>query len=227
MRGPGISKVAAFFCLLYPALSSAFFFGLELTNPAGATVGALNPTQTGLLGSLAAAGAGLGLLGASEILRPRPQQTVVYRQTGRYNGNRYYRRRGNYRGKRQVEPQQELERENMVAILEQSLGVISRNKLEGCFERLFCDIATKSAIFERDLPIVNGVRLAEQMRDDLSDSINAVSEKLLDAFDVGTDLHDVNQCELLFKDCQWTGEEMDAEIERQATAAAAAANQQG
>jgi len=206
---------------LFPAPSTAFFFGVQLTNPAGGVIGATNPTQTGVLTGLGLAAGTLGALGLAQALKPRPQTTVVYRQPQRYNryhGRTYYRR-----GKRQAGPQV-LEESQVRQVVENAMQVISSNQLEGCFQRLFCDIAAKPSGFERDLPIVNGARLAQDL--DVSAGAVDISKRLLRAFDVGSELKDVKACEAKFSQCQWTGEQMDKEIERMTNAAAASQQQQ-
>jgi len=210
MREIGFTTVALLLALASPAPTTAFFFGLQLTNPAGGVIGATNPTQTGILAGLGLAAGTLGALGVANALNNRPATTTVVRRP-RYKGRGRYR---NYRrGKRQAEQDLEVTEEiNVSEVMESTLGVIKNNGLEGCFQRLFCDISAKPSGFERDLPIVAGVRLAESL--DLSPEASGVAQRLMDAFDVGSSLRNVDSCEIRFNQCQWTGQQMDAEIER-------------
>jgi len=210
MREIGFTTVALLLALASPAPTTAFFFGLQLTNPAGGVIGATNPTQTGILAGLGLAAGTLGALGVANALNNRPATTTVVRRP-RYKGRGRYR---NYRrGKRQAEQDLEVTEEiNVSEVMESTLSVIKNNGLEGCFQRLFCDISAKPSGFERDLPIVAGVRLAESL--DLSPEASGVAQRLMDAFDVGSNLRNVDSCETRFNQCQWTGQQMDAEIER-------------
>jgi len=210
MRDIGFTTVALLLALASPAPTTAFFFGLQLTNPAGGVIGATNPTQTGILAGLGLAAGTLGALGVANALNNRPATTTVVRRP-RYKGRGRYR---NYRrGKRQAEQDLEVTEEiNVSEVMESTLSVIKNNGLEGCFQRLFCDISAKPSGFERDLPIVAGVRLAESL--DLSPEASGVAQRLMDAFDVGSNLRNVDSCETRFNQCQWTGQQMDAEIER-------------
>jgi len=210
MREIGFTTLALLLALASPAPTTAFFFGLQLTNPAGGVIGATNPTQTGILAGLGLAAGTLGALGVANALNNRPATTTVVRRP-RYKGRGRYR---NYRrGKRQAEQDLEVTEEiNVSEVMESTLSVIKNNGLEGCFQRLFCDISAKPSGFERDLPIVAGVRLAESL--DLSPEASGVAQRLMDAFDVGSNLRNVDSCETRFNQCQWTGQQMDAEIER-------------
>jgi len=210
MRDIGFTTVALLLALASPAPTTAFFFGLQLTNPAGGVIGATDPTQTGILAGLGLAAGTLGALGVANALNNRRPTTTVVRRP-RYKGRGRYR---NYRrGKRQAEQDLEVTEEiNVSEVMESTLSVIKNNGLEGCFQRLFCDISAKPSGFERDLPIVAGVRLAESL--DLSPEASGVAQRLMDAFDVGSSLRTVDSCETRFNQCQWTGLQMDAEIER-------------
>jgi len=218
MREIGFLTVALLLALASPAPTTAFFFGVQLTDPAGGVIGATDPTATGVLAGLGLAAGTLGALGVANALRPTPAPVTVVRRPTRQR----YRHRGRYyrRGKRQAVGQQDLEVPEEVdvsEIMESTLSMIKGNKLEGCFQRLLCDIAAKPSGFERDLPIVAGVRLAESL--ELSPTAAGVAERLLEAFDVGSSLGNVESCETMYSQCQWTGEQMDAEIERMSIAA--------
>merc|ERR1712142_521135 len=203
MREIGFSTVALLLALVSPAPTTAFFFGVQLTNPAGGVIGATNPTQTGILAGLGLAGATLGALGVANALNNRPATTTVVRRPR-------YKYRGRYRNYRRGKRQAPAAQQNLDAsaevdvgeIVESTLNVIATNDLEGCFQRLFCDISAKPSGFERDLPIVSGV-----------------AQRLMEAFDMGSNLRSVDSCETKYQQCQWTGEQMDAEIERMAKAA--------
>jgi len=218
MREFGLSTVALILALASPAPTTAFFFGVQLTNPAGGVIGATNPTQTGILAGLGLAGATLGALGVANALNNRPATTTVVRRPR-------YKYRGRYRNYRRGKRQAAAAQQNLDAsaevdvgeIVESTLNVIATNDLEGCFQRLFCDISAKPSGFERDLPIVAGVRLAESL--DLSPTASGVAQRLMEAFDMGSNLRSVDSCETKYQQCQWTGEQMDAEIERMAKAA--------
>lgn len=219
------SSVVALLLALVSRPIAAFFFGVQVTNPAGGVIGATDPATTGLLAGLGLAAGTLGALGLGAALNnQRPSvQVVTRRPTQNYyhhnNRYRYYRRKG----KRQAESEN-LEGTDTREVIEATLQLISRNNLEGCFQRLFCDIAAKPSGFERDLPIVAGVRLAKKL--DLNPEVTDMSTRLLDAFNAGGDLKTVESCESKFDQCAWTGQEMDAEIERMSIAYAAQQQQQ-
>jgi len=213
----GVSSVVLLLALALPAPTTAFFFGVQLTNPAGGVIAATDPTATGVLAGLGLAAGTLGALGVANALNNRqPTTTVVRRPRYKYRGRyRNYRR-----GKRQATVAQQdleaVEEIDMSEVLEATLNAISANGLEGCFQRLFCDISAKPSGFERDLPVVAGVRLAESL--DISPKANDVAQRLMNAFDVGSGLRNINSCETRFNQCKWTGEQMDLEIERMVVA---------
>jgi len=186
--------------VVLPALSSAFFFGLTLTNTAGATLLALNPTALGTLATVGIAGAALaGLAGAALALPPRPAPAPAPKPTRTY---RKYHHRGRRDSATPVVDSQ---------VYDAIFVDLAENKVDGCFQRLVCDIAASPVGFEHNLPILDGVRLAGEM--DLSPVGSAVANGLLKALQFGSDLKNEAECEAVFNQCEWTGADMDRVIE--------------
>lgn len=185
-----------FAALTLPALSSALFFGVTLTNTAGATILALNPTAVAGLAAIGAAGAGLAVV-AGGLLAPKPAPAPTP-TNGRYK---------KHRGRRD----QPTEAVNIAdQLYDKIFGDLAENKMVGCFQRLVCDIAARPAGFADNVPILEGLAVAKQL--ELSPTARTVSEQLLKAMQFGADLEDVGHCEGFFSECQWTGEQMDLVI---------------
>merc|ERR1719187_692497 len=99
----------------------------------------------------------------------------------------------------------------MNEILDAVFVDIAHKRIEGCFERLVCDIAARPNGFApQTVPIVTSVKLAESA--ELSPLAKAVSKRLLKAMHFGSDSKNVGHCEGLFNQCPWSGELMDLVI---------------
>jgi len=125
-----------------------------------------------------------------------------------YGGN--YRRVSKYRQRRQAV--QNMAFNNLNEIFDTIFVDIAKSNMEGCFQRLVCDISARPNAFEKNLPIVTGVELTESQSLNLSVKAHTVSHKLLEALKFGKATQDVNACEEVFNQCQWTGGQMDQVI---------------
>jgi len=197
----GLSLV--FVAIVLPALSSAFLFGVTLTNTAGATLLALNPTAVGTLATVGVAGAALAGLGALALARPPRRQTtrVVKTSTRRRPKYRHRGRRDSAAATSVVDSE----------VYDAIFVDLAENKVDGCFQRLVCDIAASPAGFEKNLPILNGVQLAGELT--LSPLGRDVADQLLKAMQFGSDLKSQADCEAVFNRCDWTGADMERVIE--------------
>jgi len=201
-----LELLVLFAAVTLPALSSALLFGVTLTNTAGATILALNPTAVAAVAALKVGAVGLaaaaaGLLAARN--RPRPTAAPAPRPVK----TKY---RHHYRGRR------ESAGAKPVAITTDELydrifSDLAETKMVGCFQRLVCDIAARPAGFIDNVPILEGLAVVDQL--ELSPAGKAVSFQLLKAMKFGADIENVNQCEGLFNECKWTGRQMDSVIQ--------------
>ena len=87
---------------------------------------------------------------------------------------------------------------------------IHKSKMEGCFERLVCDIAARPGDYQRNIPIIMGVEMIETHS--LTSEATLVSRRLLKALKYGQNTKDVRACEETFSKCNWTGQQMDQVI---------------
>ena len=87
---------------------------------------------------------------------------------------------------------------------------LEEEKIEGCFQRLVCDIAARPASFEKNLPIVDAVLISEQYN--LTPKARVVSAKLLEAVRLGKGTGNTELCENVFSQCQFSGHKMDLVI---------------
>jgi len=104
----------------------------------------------------------------------------------------------------------------LVEILEAVFLDIERTGAVGCFQRLICDISASPQSFEKNVAIVDSLLLSENV--DLSPKATNVRDNLYEAFLQGesesTDGGSIERCELVFNQCQWSGQEMDEAIKR-------------
>ena len=84
---------------------------------------------------------------------------------------------------------------------------IHDSNMEGCFQRLVCDIAARPDDYQKNVPIVKGVQLIDA--DILSNKASSVSHKLMEALKFGQSNTDANVCETTFNKCHWSGPQMD------------------
>ena len=108
------------------------------------------------------------------------------------------------------------EESDLVEILEAVFLDIERTGAVGCFQRLICDISASPQSFEKNVAIVDSLLLSENV--DLSPKATNVRDNLYEAFLQGesesTDGGSIERCELVFNQCQWSGQEMDEAIKR-------------
>jgi len=204
-----LELLVLFAAVTLPALSSAFFFGVALTNTAGATIAALNPTALGGLATIGVVGAGLAALTAAVLTRPSPPPPAPLPPAPAPTRKPY--KKYHHRGRRDSPAQPALPVVNTADQLYDSIFAdLAENDLVGCFQRLVCDIAARPAGFADNFPILEGLAVADQL--ELSPVGKTVSEQLLKAMQFGTDMEDVGHCEGFFSECKWTGEQMDLVI---------------
>jgi len=93
------------------------------------------------------------------------------------------------------------------------LGNIYKGRIEGCFQRLVCDMAARPDDFPQNTPILQGVEMMETHKLNSTEA-TAVSRLLLEAAKFGRNTTDVNECEAAFNDCYWSGQQMDLVISK-------------
>jgi len=210
----------ALVALALPALSSAFLFGVTVTTAAGAAALTVTATQLGLIG-LGVVGAKLGLvtgalLGAEIAAKKQAKKQAINQAKGNY----YYYKTYQTRGKREVSA--DVEEEYMLnQVMDDLLDEIRVGRMEGCFERLFCDITARPAEYSRNQALVDGVETAATSSTRYArPEAFAVSRKLLDAARYGQFLQEnvsagfdaSTFCEQVYSQCHWTGKQLDQVI---------------
>merc|ERR1712117_954631 len=147
-----IMKLAAVFlfvALSLPAFSSALFLGLA--GGSTVTIGAtsVTATQVALLG-LTVVGAKLGFLAGMALGHAAK---AALRGRGRSSSKRYYRKHG----KRSVED----EAGEVSMVMNSLMNEIDDGHMDGCFQRLVCEIAAQPDQFADNSDILSGVQLSE------------------------------------------------------------------
>jgi len=196
-----------------PAISQAFLFGVTLTDAAGVALAAATPAQTGVIVTLGVLGAALAFAGgalASQLFFPAGAEEVEVESYGPYKrqGGQQYRRRrvklgAQFRNKRDIS----VTEIDINGIMDTIFVDIHDSNMEGCFQRLVCDIAARPDDYQKNVPIVNGVQLIDA--DFLSNKASSVSYKLMEALKFGQSTTDVNVCETTFNKCNLSGPQMD------------------
>jgi len=148
---------------------------------------------------LAAAGAGLaGLILGAALPRPRHHRPRYYRP------RKYY----HYHGKREANEDAET---TVDEVMNTILGDINDKHIEGCFQRLLCDITANPNGFKDNIAIKDAVMMSEELT--LAPEAKMVSKKLLKAVQFGQKLtkagFGVNDCEAVFNQCPFSGQVMD------------------
>jgi len=208
--------------LALPAVSNAFLFGLTFTNAAGVATLVLNAQTVGLL-SLGVLGATLGLAAVGAIsaaaLAPPPPPVVVDpvdpAPVGGYGGYGHHGRR-----RRQALVTEKFAVNDLNQVFDAIFLDIAKNNMDGCFQRLVCDISARPAEFQKNLPIVAGVEMAKSHTLLLSPKATSVSQKLLAALEFGKATQDVKACEQVYNQCEWSGEQMNeviSQLQKQVT----------
>merc|ERR1711872_1126636 len=138
---------------------------------------------------LGAVGAGLAVAGAAAIATAFRPRRVRYHHKPRYYHRHHY-------GKR--EANEEEEEGTVDELMNTILEDINDKHIEGCFQRLLCDITANPEGFKGNTAIKDAVTM---------------SEKLLEAVKVGQKLSKagfgVKNCEAVFNQCPFSGEVMD------------------
>jgi len=190
-------------------------YGAPIDTGYGAPVDSYGAPDTGYGAPVDSYGAPVETYGAPAAAAPATYETPapVVDSYGApaapaYGSN--YRRVSKYRQRRQAV--QNMAFNNLNQIFDTIFVDIAKSQMEGCFQRLVCDISARPNSFEKNLPIVTGVELAESQSLNLSVKAHKVSHKLLEALKFGKATQDVNACEEVFNQCQWTGGQMDQVI---------------
>jgi len=192
-----LAVVVLFVTLSLPAFTSALFLGLS--GGSAVTIGAtsVTATQVALLG-LTVVGAKLGFLAGMAIGRALKDA----RSRGR-SSKRYSRRWG----KRSVED----EAEDVSMVMNSLMNEIDDGHLDGCFQRLVCEIAAQPTEFEGNSDILKSVELSSGL--EMDQRAVSVSKRLNEALQFGADLKKVyigaDYCEQVFNRCFWSGKQMD------------------
>jgi len=197
--------VLLFAAIALPAISNAFFFGITVTSAAGATLLSANAAALGTIATVGIAGAALGGLAAAALRPPAaPAVTTVSRQpTTTY-------RKYHHRGRRSTPIIVEVTEQNTGDVYDAVFADLAESGNVECFQRLVCDIAASPNTFQRNIPILEGVKIAEEL--ELSPRGHAVSLQLRKALEFGSALKNVEKCDVVYK-CEWTGAQMDQLIE--------------
>lgn len=201
--------MVALVALTLPALSTAII-GFTVTSAAGATIFSATAAQLGLIG-LGALGAKLALITGAIVAQalPKPQAAKSFKPTHYTYPTRYQNR-----GKREVSAAEEELKLNEV--MDDLLVEIQVGKMEGCFERFFCDVAARPEEFPRNSFIVSGVELASEKTS--KPQAKDVARKLLGATRYGKFLNQhtafdaTTFCEQVYNQCPWTGKQVDQVI---------------
>merc|ERR1711973_454882 len=123
------------------------------------------------------------------------------------------------RGKREVSADVG-EKQMLNQVMDDLLDEIRVGRMEGCFERLLCDITARPTEYSRNLTLVSGIRTAAFSTRYARPGAFAVSKKLLEASRYGEFLqaniaagYDPTAfCEQVYSQCPWTGKQMDQVI---------------
>ena len=101
--------------------------------------------------------------------------------------------------------------ESMDDVMNTVFGDISEQHIDGCFQRLLCDITADPKDFEANQPIKVAVEVSENLS--LSPEARIVSQKLLQAVQYGNQLKEggygAENCEAAFNQCPFSGQLMD------------------
>ena len=89
---------------------------------------------------------------------------------------------------------------------------LEEEKIEGCFQRLVCDIAARPNDYKKNAPIVDGLQMVQTRY--LSNEASTASRKLLEAVQFGKSAVNVVACEVTYNKCYWSGPQMDSFISK-------------
>jgi len=220
-----------------PAVTHAFLFGVTITDAAGAVFAATNPAQTGIIVTIGILGASLAFAAgalASQLFLP-PEDELEYigyveaedshispyassdlLTSSSASASPYSRRAGSYRTLLKRSRREEAKDAAGIAevdvdgVFDTIFVDIHKSKMEGCFERLVCDIAARPGEYQRNIPIIMGVEMIETHS--LTSEATLVSRRLVKALKYGQSTQDVRACEETYSKCHWTGQQMDQVI---------------
>jgi len=202
--------ICAIFSL--PAITDATI-GVSITNAAGAVIAAANPAQTAGIVGLGLLGTALGAA-ALAALKPRPPTVTVIRQPSPTRGGKYYYSR--HRGKRQTisfartgGSSSELSEKFNEIFLE-----IEDTSMDTCFQRLICEIMAgpEDNRMGESYQLIAAIEIAMAFR--LSPRAMAVAQRIATGKRVGKAAGDVGVCASTYKQCRWTGLEMQQAIQQ-------------
>lgn len=204
------------FCAIVslPAITHALLVGVSITNAAGAVIAAANPAQTlGIIG-LGALGAGLGAAALS-ALKPRPPTVTVIRPSTSNTGGGYKHYR-HHRGRRQPQifrPSGGTDAE-LTDTFNQIFLEIEAQSMDICFQRLICEIISGPKVNRTggSYQLIAAIEIAMAFR--LEPKAMAVAQKIASAKGVGKSAGDVKICAAKYKQCIWTGAEMQQAIQK-------------
>ena len=106
---------------------------------------------------------------------------------------------------------EEQEKLDMDEVFAELFADIHKSQTEGCFQRLVCDIAANPEDYKKNNPILVGVEMMENHSLN-STMANSVTHLLLEAAKFGRNATDGRECEDIFHNCSWTGQQMDKVI---------------
>jgi len=191
-----------------PTISQAFLFGVTLTDAAGLTLAAANPAQTGVIITVGVLGAALAFAAGSLLAQAPGFQNpellgipLNRKDVAKFLG---FKRRGKRDAKQDVA--------DIDGVFDSIFGDIHKSNIEGCFQRLVCDIAARPANYQKHVPIVKGLELMQTHA--LTSDASSVSRKLYEAVRFGQNSSDDVACEMTFNNCHWSGPQMNQVMEK-------------
>jgi len=201
------------FALSLPTITNAFLFGVTLTNAAGTAIAAANPAQTAGIIGLGVLGTALGAAGLAALQPRAPTVTVI-------PGRRRPKTRGRgrrYRGRRQAlfGGADSVTNDGLTEAFNEIFLEIEKKVMDGCFQRLICDISARPEEFKdeegKSFQLISAIEIATLFK--LQPKAMAVAKKISAARKIGEAAGDVRACEVTFKKCPWTGTKMQEAIQ--------------
>jgi len=116
------------------------------------------------------------------------------------------------RGKRDAKQEEQKVELGIDEVFNKLFGNIHQGRIEGCFQRLVCDMAARPDDFPQNVPILQGVDMMENHA--LNTEAATVSKLLSEAVHFGRNATDVKECEVVYNDCYWSGQQMDKIISK-------------
>lgn len=178
-----VAVIVLLVALCLPAITHAFLFGVTITSTTGAVLAAATANQVGVIVLVGVAGAALAAAAGAAIstASTRHKRGIVLKNENDIN-----------------------------EVLNVIFSDLEEQKIEGCFQRLVCDISATPESFKKNVPIVDAVLISEHHN--LTPKARAVSAKLMEAVILGKTARDNSLCEQVYNHCEFSGTQMDLVI---------------